>query len=311
MGLEEARSNRLTRSTAEGAALVRAAGALIGDPMLRGPDHLAGALIGPGLHAAALIKVPLVRRIVPAVIDRVIPGAVWFEVARTRGMDAMLLEELAAGAEQLIVLGAGLDSRPYRLADELRCATVYEVDHPTTAAYKRERVRAVVGDPPPNVRYVTVDFDHDDLAAALGTSGFDPRTRAVVIWSGVAPYLDDGAVAATLDWFAGLAPTSAIVFDYCWKEMVDGRLDDLYGARALRRRVAAQGEPLRSGIPRGRAREFLARHGLELVDDIGVEEATERYLTGSDGRPAARLWEFGGVVRARVPEAGRRRSSLP
>lgn len=62
------------------------------------------------------------------------------------------------------------------------------------------------------------------------------------------------------------------------------------------RRVLA----LWSGIPRGRTEEFLAEHGLELVDDIGMEEATARYLIGSDGRPAARLWEFGGVARARV-----------
>jgi methyltransferase (TIGR00027 family) len=303
MGLEQARANRLTRSTAEGAALMRAAGALIDDPALRGPDDMAADLIGPGLHAAALIKVPLLRHAVPVVIDRLLPGAIWFEVARTRGMDELLLEEVAAGAEQAIVLGAGLDSRPYRLAGELSEVGVYEVDHPTTAAYKRDRVRAVVGEPPANVRYVTVDFDRDDLAAELAAAGFDPGRRTVVVWSGVAPYLAEDAVSATLDWFAGLAPTSALVFDYCWREMVDGELDHLYGARQLRRRVAAQGEPLRSGIPRGRTAEYLAAHGLELVEDIGLEEATARYLTGSDGRPPGRLWEFGGVVHARVPAA--------
>lgn len=303
MGLEDARGNRSAYSTAEGAAALRAAGTLIADRELANPDRMAAPFIAPGPRASSLVKVPGLRRLAPRVIERMIPGGLWFEIARTRGMDAVIEEEVAAGARQVVILGAGFDSRAYRMADVLAGAVVFEVDHPVTSARKRERVRAVVGEEPGGVRYVTLDFNRDDLAAALARHGHDPSARSVVVWSGVAPYLEPEGVDATLAWMADQAPGSVIVFDYCWREMVEAT-ESYPGAETLRRRVAAQGEPLRFGIPRGRTREFLAQRGLELVEDIDAEEAMRRFLTRADGTRVGWLWEFGGVARARVPAAG-------
>jgi methyltransferase (TIGR00027 family) len=129
----------MARSTAEGAAALRAAGALIRDPELRGPDHLAGRFIAPGPRMTALIKVPGLRRLAFRVIERTLPGGVWFEIARTRGMDDFLREEVMGGARQVVILGAGFDSRAYRMADVLAGTVVYEVDHPVTSALKRSR----------------------------------------------------------------------------------------------------------------------------------------------------------------------------
>jgi hypothetical protein len=97
------------------------------------------------------------------------------------------------------------------------------------------------------------------------------------------------------------APGSTIVFDYCWQEFVDGDLDDLRGARPLRERTAAQGEPIRSGIPRGGTRAYVESHGLELIDDFDADDGVERYLTRSDGTVVGWMWEFGGMAHARVP----------
>jgi len=300
MALEDASSNRLSRSTAEGAALLRAAGHLLPEPELRNPDHLAARLIAPGLTATAAVKVPLLRRAIPGVVDRLLPGGLWFEIARTRGMDDFVREEVAAGARQVVILGAGLDSRAYRIG-ELATTTVFEVDHPVTAAYKRERVAAVIGEPPAHVRYVEIDFETEELGDVMAAAGHDAAAPSAIVWSGVAPYLDPGAVDATLAWVAGQVPGSTLIFDYCWQEFVDGELDELPGARNLRRRVTAQGEPLRSGIPRGRGREFVDERGLELVEEIDTAEATRRYATRADGTTAGWMWEFGGVLRARVP----------
>ncbi|HEY2636586.1 MAG TPA: SAM-dependent methyltransferase, partial [Solirubrobacteraceae bacterium] len=242
----------LVRSTAEGAALLRAAGHLLGDPAVRGPDDLAGRLVAPGLGAAGLVKLPLVRRLLPTLIEAVIPGGVWFEVARTRGFDDLVREEVARGAEQVVILGAGLDSRAYRMAGELAGTRVFEVDHPVTAAYKRERVARVVGEPPENVTYVEVDFEREALDDALTAAGHDPAVHSIVVWSGVTPYLDDDAVTATLDWFAGQAPGSTIGFDYVWRELLEGALSaDRGRAGRVARIVARHGEPFRWGIPRG------------------------------------------------------------
>ena len=300
MALEETGHGVVSASTAEGAAALRAAAAGERDPAVRGPDHLAADFIAPGPRLSALVKVPLLRPLFRPLIERIVPGAYWFEVARTKHMDAALLDEVAAGARQAVILGAGFDTRAYRFERELADVAVFEVDHPITAAAKRERVAAVIGDPPANVRYVEVDFEAQDIGGRLVERGFDPGARTVTIWSGVSTYLDAAAVDATLAWAASLAPGSAIVFDYMDREVLEGD-DRPYGAKALKRHVRRAGEPLRFGIPRGTTAAFLAERGLQLAHDLHADEAKRRYGTHSDGRPAGRGYDFGGIALGRVP----------
>ena len=296
MGLGEDQGSVLARSTAEGAAALRAAGATVADPEVRNPDYLAPKFIAPGLKGTAIVKVPLLRRLAPRIFETILPGGMWFETARTRHMDAVLRAEVEAGAHQVVILGAGLDSRAYRLRDELATASVFEVDHPVTAAVKRERLEAVFGGRPDHVAYVEIDLDREDLAERLAESGFNPAARTIVLWSGVVPYLEEEGVAASLRWFAsGTGPGSAICFDYLWQEVVDGD-DSYYGAKQLRQRVEAGGEPFRFGIPRGRTAEFVEQFGLVLEEDLGPEDAQERILHGA-GRP----YGFGGMALVRRP----------
>jgi methyltransferase (TIGR00027 family) len=296
MGLGEASGSRLARSTAEGACALRAAGTTLRDPELRNPDHLAAQFISPGVKLTALVKVPGVRRLLPSVFEKLLPGGFWFELARTHHMDNVVVAEVSAGAAQVIFLGAGLDTRAYRLREQLDPAALFEVDHPVTAAIKRGRLEALFGRRPDHVRYVEIDFNTEDLGERLGEHGFDPGARTIVLWSGVTPYLEQEGVESTLRWFtAGTGPGSAICFDYLWKEMLDGD-DSFYGAAQLRKRVAAGGEPLRFGIPRGSTGEFVARFGLTLEEDLGPADAQERILHGA-GRP----YGFGGMALVRNP----------
>ncbi|RJQ80018.1 SAM-dependent methyltransferase [Pseudonocardiaceae bacterium YIM PH 21723] len=283
-------------STAEGAALLRAAGALLRDRNLRGPDRLAADMIPWALRASALVKVPVIRRIMPWAIERRMPGSVWFELARTKYMDDVLRAELAAGTTQVVLLGAGFDTRAYRMP-ELTGANVFEVDHPVTAARKQARLR---GRDIGHVRYVTIDFNREDLATRLAANGYDSTAKSVVIWSGVAPYLPAGAVSGTLRWMSTQAPDSCLVFDYVWQELVDGQVATRL-ARTLLKAVNRQGEPFRSGIPRGRTTEFLAEHGLAVQEDNGPD-SFDPYVTRTDGSAVGPVWDFGGIVRCRVPQ---------
>src|SRR5688500_1631288 len=139
MALGDGENSRLARSTAEGAAALRAAGATLRNPEIRNPDHMAQDFIAPGLKLTALVKVPVLPRLSPRLLERILPGSLWFELARTRYMDEVLLREVGDGAAQVVLLGAGLDSRSYRLRGELAGAALFEVDHPVTAAVKAER----------------------------------------------------------------------------------------------------------------------------------------------------------------------------
>jgi methyltransferase (TIGR00027 family) len=295
MALGDAAGSRIARSTAEGACALRAAGRTLSDPEVRNPDYLAEKFITPGIKLSALAKVPLLKRLLPGITERVLPGGFWFETARTHHMDGVLRDEVAAGATQVVILGAGLDSRAYRFKDELPGVAWFEVDHPVTAAIKRERLDAVFGGPPDHVTYVLVDFNTQDLGERMVEEGFDPDARSIVLWSGVAPYLEPEGVAATLRWFkAGTGRESGLSFDYLWQEALDGD-HSFYGAPELFARVASGGEPFKSGIPRGRTAEYLADFGLVLEEDLGPEDAQEQLLKSQDRK----IYGFGGLALAR------------
>ena len=290
---------RLASSTAEGAAALRAAGAR--DRRLRGPDRLAERFVPGGLRLTALVKVPLLRGVAPRVAEGLMPGSYWYELARVRHMDGLLREEIAAGARQLVILGAGLDSRVHRLAHRLAGVTTFEVDHPAAGAFKRERVRRVFGALPERVRYVDADLNSGGLQGRLLAAGHRADLRTVVLWSGVSPYLAPSGVGAVLDWVGGqTAPGSALVFDYVFREAIDGS-SWFYGAAELRRRVAANGEPLVFGIPRGSCAALLGAYGLRLVSDHGPEELERRHLLCGE-RLAGRPYGFVSIAHARVPE---------
>ena len=296
MALGDAEKSRMARSTAEGACALRAAGTTLRDPELRNPDYLAPDFIAPGLKTTMLVKFPLLRRLTPRIFEAVLPGAFWFELARTHHMDEVLLNEVSAGATQVVFLGAGLDSRAYRLQERLSSAALFEVDHPVTAAVKAERLEAIFGGMPEHVHYVHVDFNTEHVGERLAVHGFDEKARSIVLWSGVSMYLEPEGVAESLRWFAsGTGPGSAICFDYVWKEMIDGD-DSFHGAPELRKRLTSGGEPLKFGIPRGKAREFVAGFGLELEEDLGPEDAHERLL-----KHAGEPYGFGGMALVRNP----------
>lgn len=278
---------------------MRAAGALERDESVRCPDHLAASFLG-GFNATTLARYRLTRPLYLWRLNSLIPGAYAYELARCRLIDEVVLAELDSGLDELILLGAGLDSRPYRMADGLAGVRVLEVDHPASQSSKRERLQRLLGELPEHVEFVAVDFTRDDLRDRLAAAGHDDRAATLFVWSGVAPYLPEEAVAAVLGWVGSHAnPRTSIVFDACWAEAIDGSRE-YYGAAELLRAVAAVGEPLRWGIPEGRVEETLARFNLRAETALDSEQAAERYLTRADGSSVGRPYGFGALIHARV-----------
>jgi methyltransferase (TIGR00027 family) len=137
---------------------------------------------------------------------------------------AIETQRLTGGAEQLVILGAGYDSRPYRFAHLLGGVQVFEVDHPATSTAKQAKVRALIGGIPANVAYVPVDFTVDNLADKLLECGYCTTRRTVFLWEGVTPYLNLEAVDTVLSFvMASAAAGSTIVFDYILRAVVAQR----------------------------------------------------------------------------------------
>ena len=115
---------------------------------------------------------------------------------RTEAIDLHLAEALRSGIRQLVILGAGLDMRAWRISSPSE-VLVFELDHPSTQKYKRERVGALT--PRRDIAYLAVDFERERFCDLLLDSGFDPTEPSAWVWEGVAMYLPDSAVRKSLE----------------------------------------------------------------------------------------------------------------
>jgi methyltransferase (TIGR00027 family) len=201
--------------------------------------------------------------------------------ARTTFHDAALERHLA-DIDQLVILGAGFDTRSYRLPPEagVRC---FEVDTPKTQAFKREMLDKT-GVDTTRVTYVPADFETEDWFQNLVDAGFEPGKRSFFVWESVTMYLDRKAVESTLRKIAGTAPGSAVGFDYFSAELLESRSLFMTYARAV---INATGEPWRFGIDstppvRRRVATFLESCGLSLEEqrNFGRETASKHALAG-------------------------------
>jgi methyltransferase (TIGR00027 family) len=177
-----------------------------------------------------------------------------------------------------VVLGAGLDTFGYRWRRPSG-VRVFEVDHPITQVWKRQRLAEIGVREPESLTYVSVDFEKDDVATALRDAGIDDTERSVVLWLGVLPYLTMDTVDATLTALAGLGAVD-VVFDYAEPaEQGDSRAQHEYAVRAAR--VAALGEPWLTFLWPAELRVLLTHTGWTLVEDIDAG----RYIRHLLGRP--------------------------
>ncbi|MFJ4802767.1 class I SAM-dependent methyltransferase [Streptomyces murinus] len=171
---------------------------------------------------------------------------------------------------QLVILGAGLDTRAWRLP-ELAGTDVWEVDHPASQRDKRARLAEAVPEPPTvarSVRFTPVDFAVDDLGAALDAAGHDPAAPTTWLWEGVVPYLTRDQVRATLTALtARTAPGSTLVVNYQTPspKATVGRLL----ARLLGSPVTA-GEPWLSLWKPEQMAALLTEYGLHVTSDDGL-----------------------------------------
>jgi methyltransferase (TIGR00027 family) len=242
-------------------------------------DSLAKYFIG---LRERLLTTVLPQALIRRALERAAPGSYGFAIARTRCFDEALLAEAADGVEQVVILGAGYDSRALRFGRELKDVRVLEVDHPGTQARKLNILFREVINIPQNVHYLPVDFNRDSLTTALHKNGFSRKQRTLFLWEGVSYYLSREVVTEVLRFASNCAPGTSIIFDYALQQFVDGDTST-YGGEHVARWLRKIGEPFVFGLHPHETPDFLAACGLQLVYDIGPQEVEVRYLTRKDG----------------------------
>jgi methyltransferase (TIGR00027 family) len=247
---------------------------------------------------AGIARISFIGKLVPAFLDFGWPYTRSSGVVRTRLIDDQVREAIRAGAQQLVLLGAGFDSRAYRLEEAMGLRT-FEVDHPATQRAKRERLKPKLGHPPEHVRFVEVNFEQDDLENKLSEAGIDKKVPAVVLWEGVVSYLSEPAVHSNLAVLARLlAPHSRLILTYVHKGALDGSAT-FCGAGRWKSWVGRSGEPFIFGFDPATLAETLLRHGFLLQNDVSTAEAARRYYT-ANGRveSGSELYRVASMIRA-------------
>jgi methyltransferase (TIGR00027 family) len=226
-----------------------------------------------------LFYLPGLRSLVLSLRERRMPGSLGGILCRTRYIDDVLKRSLAGGLDQLVILGAGFDSRPYRIAglDQVR---VFEIDLPGTCEVKQVRLNKVLGSVPENVTLIGMDFDRQNLADVLGAAGFQEGRRTFFIWESVTQYISAEAVNDTLEFVSNVSGVgSAIVFTYLRRGLVDGtdRPEWFEPFLSFAEKV---GSPLLFGLDLdpGELERYLSDRGLRLVEDVGAADYQELYL---------------------------------
>lgn len=221
-------------------------------------------------------------------------------VIRARYAEDALAAAVARGVRRYVLVGAGFDSFIVRQPRFGRDLDIYEIDHPASQAMKRQRLDACAAPIPRNVHFVPADLREESLASVLSRCGFSRAEPAFFSWLGVTIYLTRDVNLATLRAIAASsAPGSEVVFTYIDQRVLEGRRSA--ALEQMRARRATEGEPWLSGFDPMTLANDLTGLGLELVDDLGGRDLTERYCAGRQDGLSAGL--AGHLARARVTAA--------
>jgi methyltransferase (TIGR00027 family) len=204
-----------------------------------------------------------------------------FTTARSRIAEDALSRAVERGVRQIVILGAGLDTFALRNPHSARHISIYEVDHPATQAWKRQRLAEAQIALPSWLILVPVDFERDDVKEKLVAAGFQQNSPTFFAWLGVVPYLTQEAIDRTLDYMSSIQD-SEVVFDYMeppeafseeLRQLETERTEQL---KKIDERSVSRFEPAAIAA-------ILRSHGFCAIEDLSFQEIASRFGRGVQG----------------------------
>ena len=254
-------------------------------PRFRGPDYLAEVMF-PLLPKLALNLPPLRKFLMRQMFP---PGIYEYVLARTKVMDSAFIEALEARFVQIVLLGAGFDTRALRFAGRNRGTKVFELDVATTQQPKvgilrRKKVRL-----PQELVFAPIDFDKQDIFEVLSKAGYQLGQTTLFLWEGVTMYLSAQVVDGTLNFIRRhVAPGSRVAFDYIYASVLRQE-NRFYVESKIFEMVSKVGEGWTFGLEDGEIEPFLLKRGFEVVTHYTPPELEKLYLTAEDGTLHGRI----------------------
>lgn len=252
-------------------------------------DPVVGDLVGTPIRV--LMQFKSMRNFTIKQTDAVASGIYGSQICRTRFIDEAVESALAQGIEQVVILGAGLDTRPYRLSG-MEHVSIFEVDLPPVQKIKKQRINKHFARLLTRVAFLPIDFSTQSLEQVFAGTIFDSSKPSIFVWEGVTQYLSEEAVRKTLAFISAAAPGSILVFTYVLQSVI-ARCSALPGAGKMMDVMAKRGSDWLFGLEPASAPSFLQPFHLEVTEDVGSAEYQIRYL-----RPLGRSLVVSEVERA-------------
>jgi methyltransferase (TIGR00027 family) len=273
-------------------AALRAFGAREPDEAVRNPDWLAEQLLTPG-ELQLITGHPIARALSEdyqkARRVREVAGMSNLMVVRTRYVDERLQLAIQRGVSQIVILGAGFDTRAYRFAGQLQGRRIFELDYRSTQEAKKRRLKEVLGSLPDHVCFIEIDFKKDSLLSVLREAGYRAGEKTFFIWEGVSMYLPETVVRTTLKTISeSTAVGSSLVMDFAERATI--QMMNKCPNLSQHKYTTNWGEPWIFGVPDMKEREFFREAGFETREILSFfgREAAKRYLTRADGSTIGR-----------------------
>jgi len=271
--------------TAMQVASARARAALEEREEIRGHDYLAEIFLPE--ERKAFLKEPAVRK-----MTNRIPGMYEYVIARTAYFDSIVEQALRENIPQIVFLGAGYESRPYRFKDLIKDTRIFELDIHTTQQHKMKLLHQNNIPIPEQLTFVPINFNTETLEDVLFKAGYKKDHKNLFIWEGVTYYLLPNVVDDTLSFIKSTSSVgSTVCFDYgsFWPEMLNA-----YGVKEAGEfmRINNPGEPTRFGIERGKIGPFLSDRGYKIIDHLTAEDMERKFLTLRDSSLAGKVLSF-------------------
>jgi methyltransferase (TIGR00027 family) len=274
--------------------LCRAISCLEKDYCYRSDDRVALSLLPNFLRL--VIHIPFVGRLLLRVFAA--KGIYEYVIARTKYIDAVFRQALSDQFSQILLFGAGFDTRALRFQEEARQTKIFEMDAPATQEAKLVQYQKRNLSIPPNVVFVPIDFDRESLPLKLNQAGFKRNQRSLFILEGVLEYLQPQSVDQMFRTIRELAGAgSEVLFNYVYASVI--RHEDMYyGEEGAMETLAKAGESWQFGIEKGEIGQFLSRYGFELRDHRDSRELEEMYFRDPAGKVVGRVNGTHCLVRA-------------
>lgn len=259
--------------TAQMTCLIRALSYYEKDPMYKSKDYVASALLDPIL--CFLAKSAFFRNIYKYLAPK---GIYEYVIARTKYIDEVF-EKIGERFEQILIFGAGLDTRSIRFKNQLKNAYIFELDSPATQTAKIERLRKKRITIPSNVVFIPIDFQKESLTQKLEEYGFKKSEEGLIILEGLTMYLDAKSVDETFKLISGLAGKgSLVIFDYVHKSVIEHK-NKYHGEKELSGLVSIFGEYWSFGFEKGKIEDYLLQNGLYMVEEADAQILEKRFFT--------------------------------